>query len=211
MRQEEIVWMEVYAGEKSTKSTVRTSGSRMRRCRSCVTTGLDQGAADDACWWRIRSINVAMRPGARSLRLPAADPVLKACRARSRSRKRPTWSSSAENSEDIYAGIEYEAESDKAKKLIDFLQKEMGVKKIASRQLPASVSSRSRGSTERLVRKASSMRSSTTKSLTFVHKGNIMKFTEGAFAKWGYELHSVSSRPNCWTVAMMKIKAAATS
>jgi len=95
-----------------------------------------------------------------------------------------------ENSEDIYAGIEYEAESDKAKKLIDFLQKEMGVKKI---RFPATsgigIKPISREGTERLVRKALQYAIvNKRKSLTFVHKGNIMKFTEGAFAKWGYEI-----------------------
>ena len=95
-----------------------------------------------------------------------------------------------ENSEDIYAGIEYEAESEKAKKLIEFLQKEMGVKKI---RFPATsgigIKPISREGTERLVRKAIQYcLDNKRKSLTFVHKGNIMKFTEGAFARWGYGL-----------------------
>jgi isocitrate dehydrogenase len=95
-----------------------------------------------------------------------------------------------ENSEDIYAGIEYEAESDKAKKLIEFLQRDMGVKKIRF-PLTSGIGIKpvSREGTERLVRRAFQYAiSNQRKSLTLVHKGNIMKYTEGAFAKWGYEL-----------------------
>jgi isocitrate dehydrogenase len=95
-----------------------------------------------------------------------------------------------ENSEDIYAGIEYEAESDKARKLIDFLQRELGVRKIRFPQTSAiGIKPVSREGTERLVRKALRYAvDQQRKSVTFVHKGNIMKFTEGAFAKWGYAL-----------------------
>src|SRR5256712_5248445 len=95
-----------------------------------------------------------------------------------------------ENSEDIYAGIEYEARSDNAKKLIDFLVKEMGVKKI---RFPATsgigIKPVSREGTERLVRKAIQYTiDNDLPSLTLVHKGNIMKFTEGGFRDWGYAL-----------------------
>jgi isocitrate dehydrogenase len=97
-----------------------------------------------------------------------------------------------ENSEDIYAGLEYEAESDKARRLIEFLQKELGARKI---RFPATsgigIKPVSREGSERLVRKA--LRyciDNRRRSLTFVHKGNIMKFTEGAFARWGYALAS---------------------
>jgi isocitrate dehydrogenase len=95
-----------------------------------------------------------------------------------------------ENSEDIYAGIEYEAESDKARKLIEFLQKELGVRKIRFPQTSGiGIKPVSREGTERLVRKALRYAiDQKRKSVTFVHKGNIMKFTEGAFAKWGYAL-----------------------
>jgi isocitrate dehydrogenase len=95
-----------------------------------------------------------------------------------------------ENSEDIYAGIEYEAETDKARKLIAFLQDELGVRKIRFPQTSAiGIKPVSREGTERLVRKALRYAvDQRRKSVTFVHKGNIMKFTEGAFAKWGYAL-----------------------
>ena len=95
-----------------------------------------------------------------------------------------------ENSEDIYAGIEYEAQSDKAKKLIKFLIDEMGVKKIRFPDTsgigikPVSIEG-----TERLVRKALQYAIDNDKpSVTLVHKGNIMKFTEGGFRDWGYAL-----------------------
>ncbi len=95
-----------------------------------------------------------------------------------------------ENSEDIYAGIEWQAETPEAKKLIDFLQDEMGVDKI---RFPESsgigIKPVSREGSYRLVRAA--IRYALEKgrrSVTLVHKGNIMKFTEGAFRDWGYEL-----------------------
>jgi len=104
-----------------------------------------------------------------------------------------------ENSEDIYAGIEYEAESDKARKLIDFLQRELGVRKIRFPQTSAiGIKPVSREGTERLVRKALRYAvDQQRKSVTFVHKGNIMKFTEGAFAKWATRWRSASSAPRC--------------
>ena len=95
-----------------------------------------------------------------------------------------------ENSEDIYAGIECEAESEKAKKLIEFLIKEMGVKKIRFPETSGiGIKPVSREGTERLVRKALQYAIDNDKpSVTLVHKGNIMKFTEGGFRDWGYAL-----------------------
>ncbi|MGH7288730.1 MAG: NADP-dependent isocitrate dehydrogenase [Myxococcota bacterium] len=95
-----------------------------------------------------------------------------------------------ENTEDIYAGVEWPAGSPEVKKLVDFLQKEMGVQKI---RFPATsgigIKPVSQEGTERLVRAALDYAlAHRRKSLTFVHKGNIMKFTEGAFRDWGYEL-----------------------
>jgi len=95
-----------------------------------------------------------------------------------------------ENTEDIYAGIEWQAGTPEAKKIIDFLQKEMGVKKIRFPQTSGiGIKPVSSEGTERLVRAA--MEYAIThkrKSVNFVHKGNIMKFTEGAFRDWGYAL-----------------------
>src|SRR5258706_8461213 len=95
-----------------------------------------------------------------------------------------------ENSEDIYAGIEFESGSDKAKKLIDFLIKEMGVKKIRFPNTSGiGIKPVSREGTERLVRKAIQYTiDNDLPSVTLVHKGNIMKFTEGGFRDWGYAL-----------------------
>jgi isocitrate dehydrogenase len=95
-----------------------------------------------------------------------------------------------ENSEDIYAGIEWAAESDGARKVIDFLIKEMGVKKIRFPKTSGiGVKPVSREGTDRLVRKAIQYAIDNDKpSVTLVHKGNIMKFTEGAFRDWGYAI-----------------------
>ena len=95
-----------------------------------------------------------------------------------------------ENSEDIYAGIEFEAESEKAKKLIKFLQEEMGVTKIRFPKTSGiGIKPVSREGTERLVRKAIQYAVDNDKpSVTIVHKGNIMKYTEGGFRDWAYGL-----------------------
>jgi len=95
-----------------------------------------------------------------------------------------------ENTEDIYAGIEWQAESDAAKKLINFLQTEMGVKKIRFPETSGiGIKPVSREGTERLVRKAFEyVIANDRRSLTIVHKGNIMKYTEGGFRDWAYAL-----------------------
>jgi isocitrate dehydrogenase len=95
-----------------------------------------------------------------------------------------------ENSEDIYAGIEWEAESEGARKVIDFLQGEMGVRKIRFPETSSiGIKPVSREGTERLVRKAIQYAiANARESVTLVHKGNIMKFTEGGFRDWGYAL-----------------------
>lgn len=95
-----------------------------------------------------------------------------------------------ENSEDIYAGVEWEAGSEEVKKVIDFLRNDMAVSKI---RFPESsgigIKPISKEGTERLVRRAIQYTIDQDRdSLTLVHKGNIMKFTEGAFKNWGYEL-----------------------
>ena len=95
-----------------------------------------------------------------------------------------------ENTEDIYAGVEWEANSDEAKRVIKYLQRQMGVKKI---RFPATsaigIKPVSIEGSERLIRKAIQYAiDNNRRSVTLVHKGNIMKFTEGGFKKWGYEL-----------------------
>jgi len=95
-----------------------------------------------------------------------------------------------ENSEDIYAGIEFEAGSDKAKKVIKFLQEEMGIRKIRFPETSGiGIKPVSSEGTERLMRKAIQYAIDNDKpSVTIVHKGNIMKYTEGAFRDWAYGL-----------------------
>ena len=95
-----------------------------------------------------------------------------------------------ENSEDIYAGIEWPSGSPEARKVIAFLQREMGVKKIRFPETSAiGIKPVSREGTERLVRRAIQYAIANNRSsVTLVHKGNIMKFTEGGFKSWGYEL-----------------------
>jgi isocitrate dehydrogenase len=186
-----IVWMEIYAGEKSTKvygpdvwlpeETLQVLKEYVVSIKGPLTTPVGGG---------IRSINVALR---QELDLYVCLRPVRYFKGVPSPVKEPEKTDMVifrENSEDIYAGIEYEAESDKARKVIKFLQDEMGVKKI---RFPATsgigIKPVSREGTERLVRKAIQYAiDNKRKSLTFVHKGNIMKFTEGAFAKWGYGL-----------------------
>jgi isocitrate dehydrogenase len=187
----QIVWMEIYAGEKSTRvygpdvwlpdETLKVLREYVVSLKGPLTTPVGGG---------IRSLNVALR---QELDLYVCLRPIQYFKGVPSPVKEPEKTNMVifrENSEDIYAGIEYEAESDKAKKVIKFLQDEMGVKKI---RFPATsgigIKPISREGTERLVRKAIQYCiDNKRKSLTFVHKGNIMKFTEGAFAKWGYEL-----------------------
>ena len=95
-----------------------------------------------------------------------------------------------ENTEDIYAGIEYAKGTEEVKKLIDFLQNEFGVKKIRFPETSGiGIKPVSEEGTKRLVRAAINYAIKEGRnSLTLVHKGNIMKFTEGAFKNWGYEV-----------------------
>jgi isocitrate dehydrogenase len=95
-----------------------------------------------------------------------------------------------ENSEDIYAGIEWKAGSPEADRLIRFLREEMGVKKIRfTENCGIGIKPVSKEGTRRLVRRAIQYTiAQDLPSLTLVHKGNIMKFTEGSFKEWGYEL-----------------------
>jgi isocitrate dehydrogenase len=186
-----IVWMEIFAGEKSTRlygPDVWLPDETLAALREYVVS--IKGPLTTPVGGGIRSINVALR---QELDLYVCLRPVRYFKGVPSPVKEPEKTDMIifrENSEDIYAGIEYEAESDKARKLIDFLQKEMGVKKI---RFPATsgigVKPVSQEGTERLVRKAIQyVLDNKRKSLTLVHKGNIMKYTEGAFAKWGYAL-----------------------
>jgi isocitrate dehydrogenase len=186
-----IHWMEIYAGEKSTRvygpdvwlpeETLRALRDYVVSIKGPLTTPVGGG---------IRSLNVALR---QELDLYVCLRPIQYFDGVPSPVKEPQKTDMVifrENSEDIYAGIEYEAESEKAKKLIAFLQNELGVKKI---RFPATsgigIKPVSREGTERLVRKAIQYAIDNDKpSVTLVHKGNIMKFTEGAFRDWGYAL-----------------------
>ena len=186
-----IVWMEVFAGEKSTKvygpdvwlpdETLAVLREYVVSIKGPLTTPVGGG---------IRSINVALR---QELDLYVCLRPVRYFNGVPSPVKEPEKTDMVifrENSEDIYAGIEYEAESDKAKKLIEFLQREMGVKKIRFPNTSGiGIKPVSSEGTERLVRRAFQYAiDNKRKSVTLVHKGNIMKYTEGAFAKWGYAL-----------------------
>ena len=186
-----ISWMEIFAGEKATRvygpdvwlpdETLAVLQEYLVSIKGPLTTPVGGG---------IRSINVALRQELDLYVCLRPVRYFKGVPSPVREPEKTDMVIFRENSEDIYAGIEYEAESDKARKLIDFLQREMGVTKI---RFPATsgigIKPVSREGTERLVRKAIQYAlEHRRKSVTFVHKGNIMKFTEGAFARWGYAL-----------------------
>ena len=186
-----IHWMEVFAGEKATRiygpdvwlphETVEVVRDYLVSIKGPLTTPVGGG---------IRSLNVALR---QELDLYVCLRPIQYFDGVPSPVKEPHKTNMVifrENSEDIYAGIEFEAESDKAKKLIQFLQDEFGVRSI---RFPATsgigIKPVSREGTERLVRKAIQYAIDHEKpSVTLVHKGNIMKFTEGAFRDWGYGL-----------------------
>jgi isocitrate dehydrogenase len=189
--QRKIHWMEIYAGEKSTKvygpdvwlpqETLDVVREYVVSIKGPLTTPVGGG---------IRSLNVALR---QELDLYVCLRPIQYFKGVPSPLKEPEKTNMVifrENSEDIYAGIEFEAGSDKALKLIKFLQDEFGVRKI---RFPATsgigIKPVSREGTERLVRKAIQYAIDNDKpNVTIVHKGNIMKFTEGGFRDWAYAL-----------------------
>ncbi|HVK53674.1 MAG TPA: NADP-dependent isocitrate dehydrogenase [Burkholderiales bacterium] len=189
--QRKISWMEIYAGEKSTKvygenvwlpdETLAAAKEYVVSIKGPLTTPVGGG---------IRSINVALRQELdlyvclRPVRYFAGVP------SPVKNPEKTDMVIFRENSEDIYAGIEWAAESADAKKVIEFLLKEMKVSKIRFPETSGiGIKPVSREGTERLVRKAIQYAvENQRKSVTLVHKGNIMKYTEGAFKNWGYEL-----------------------
>jgi len=189
--QRKIHWMEIYAGEKSTQvygpdvwlpeETLQVLKEYVVSIKGPLTTPVGGG---------IRSLNVALR---QELDLYVCLRPIQYFEGVPSPVKEPHKTDMVifrENSEDIYAGIEFEAESDKAKKLIKILQDEFGVKKIRFPNTSGiGIKPVSREGTERLVRKAIQYAIDNDKpSVTIVHKGNIMKFTEGGFRDWAYAL-----------------------
>lgn len=186
-----ISWMEVYAGEKATKvygadqwlpeETLEALKKYVVSIKGPLTTPVGGG---------IRSLNVAIRQQLdlftclRPIRYFTGVP----------SPVKEPWKTDMvifrENSEDIYAGIEWQANSPEAKKVIEFLTNEMGVKKIRfTEHCGIGVKPVSQEGTARLIKAAIQYAiDNDRKVVTFVHKGNIMKFTEGAFKDWAYQI-----------------------
>ena len=186
-----ISWMEIYCGEKSVEvygegnwlpsETLLALETYLIGIKGPLTTPVGGG---------IRSLNVSLRQELdlyvcqRPIRYfeGVPSPVV--------SPEKTDMVIFRENSEDIYAGIEWEADSDEAKKLVSFLTKEMGVTKIRfPDNCGIGIKPVSKEGTQRLVDKAIQYAITNDKSsVTLVHKGNIMKFTEGSFKDWGYQL-----------------------
>jgi isocitrate dehydrogenase len=186
-----ISWMEIFCGEKSTKvygpdvwlpeETLEVLRDYVVSIKGPLTTPVGGG---------IRSLNVALR---QQLDLYVCLRPVRYFKGVPSPLKEPEKTDMVifrENSEDIYAGIEYAAESPEAKRLIEILMKDFGVKKIRFPETSGiGIKPVSREGTERLVRKAMQYVIDNDKpSLTIVHKGNIMKFTEGGFRDWAYAL-----------------------
>lgn len=187
----QIAWMEVFAGEKSNtvygantwlpEETLDAVRDYVVSIKGPLTTPVGGG---------IRSLNVALRQRLdlfvclRPIRYYSGTP------SPLREPEKTDMVIFRENSEDIYAGIEYEAGTEAARKLIAYLQQEMGVTKIRFPDTAGiGIKPVSREGTRRLVRRAIQYAiDNHRKYVTLVHKGNIMKFTEGAFKNWGYEL-----------------------
>ena len=186
-----IEWMEMYSGEKSCRvygENVWLPDETLEAAREFVVS--IKGPLTTPVGGGIRSINVALR---QQLDLYVCLRPVRYFKGVPSPLKQPEKTDMVifrENSEDIYAGIEWQAESDSARKIIKFLIDEMGVKKIRFPQTSGiGIKPVSREGTERLVRKAIQYAiANKRRSVTLVHKGNIMKFTEGAFRDWGYEL-----------------------
>ena len=186
-----IEWMEVYAGEKATsvydkdtwmpKETLEAMREYKVGIKGPLTTPVGGG---------IRSLNVALR---QDMDLYACIRPVRWFTGVPSPVKRPDLTDMVifrENSEDIYAGIEWQENTDDAKKVIEFLKNEMGVTKIRFEEgCGIGVKPVSREGTERLVRKAIQFAiDDDRETVTFVHKGNIMKFTEGFFKECAYEV-----------------------
>jgi isocitrate dehydrogenase len=186
-----ISWMEIYAGEKANvvygedvwlpEETIRAVQEFVVSIKGPLTTPVGGG---------IRSLNVKLR---QDLDLYICLRPVRYYEGVPSPVKEPENVDMVifrENSEDIYAGIEWAAETPEAKKLIKFLTEEMGVTKIRFPETSGiGIKPVSREGTERLVRKAIQYAiDNNRKSVTIVHKGNIMKFTEGGFKNWSYEL-----------------------
>ena len=189
--QRKISWMELYAGEKATavygnnqylpEETFKALKDYSVSIKGPLMTPVGGG---------MRSLNVALR---QTLDLYVCQRPVRYYPGTPSPVKAPEnidMTVFRENSEDIYAGIEWEAGTPEVKKVIDFLQNEMGVTKIRFPDTSGiGIKPVSREGTERLIRQAMQYAIDNDRdSVTIVHKGNIMKFTEGGFKQWGYDL-----------------------
>ncbi|WP_134686318.1 NADP-dependent isocitrate dehydrogenase [Brevibacillus migulae] len=187
--EKKIAWFEVFAGEKAfnqfnewlPEDTLTAVREYLIAIKGPLTTPVGGG---------IRSINVALR---QELDLYACVRPVQYFDGVPSPVKHPELTDMVifrENTEDIYAGVEWAEGTPEVKKVIEFLQKEMGVKKIRFPETSGiGIKPVSKDGTERLVRAAINYAlANNRKSVTLVHKGNIMKFTEGAFKNWGYEV-----------------------
>jgi isocitrate dehydrogenase len=187
--EKKLVWKEVLAGEKAfnetgewlPQATLDTIDEYLIAIKGPLTTPIGGG---------FRSLNVALR---QELDLYTCLRPVRYFEGVPSPVKRPEDCDMVifrENTEDIYAGIEYQEGTPEAKKVIDFFQNEMGVKNIRFPETSGiGIKPISEDGTKRLVRAALTyIIKEGRKSLTLVHKGNIMKFTEGAFKNWGYEV-----------------------
>ncbi|WP_166244638.1 NADP-dependent isocitrate dehydrogenase [Paenibacillus turpanensis] len=187
--EKKIAWYEVFAGEKAFNKfnnwlpadTLTAIREYIVAIKGPLTTPVGGG---------IRSLNVALR---QELDLYVCSRPVRYFKGVPSPVKRPELVDMVifrENTEDIYAGVEWQEGTPEVKKVIEFLQKEMGVKKIRFPETSGiGIKPVSREGSERLIRAAIQYAiQHNRKSVTLVHKGNIMKFTEGAFKNWGYEL-----------------------
>ncbi len=187
----QIQWMEVYAGQKSTQvygPDVWLSQETLDAVREHVVA--IKGPLNTPVGGGIRSLNVALRQELDLYVCLRPMRYFKGVPSPVREPEKTDMVIFRENSEDIYAGIEFEAGSDAAKKLITFLRDELGIDKIRFPETSGlGIKPVSKEGTERLVRQAIQYAIDHDKpSVTLVHKGNIMKFTEGSFRDWGYDL-----------------------
>lgn len=190
-KRRKISWMEIYAGEKSTRvygddvwlpeETLQAAKEYAVSIKGPLTTPVGGG---------IRSINVALRQQLDLYVCLRPVRYFNGVPSPVKSPEKTDMVIFRENSEDIYAGIEWEAESVAAKKIINFLIKDMGVTNIRFPQTSGiGIKPVSREGTVRFARKAIQYAiDNNRRSVTLVHKGNIMKFTEGAFKNWAYEV-----------------------
>ncbi|AUJ59063.1 isocitrate dehydrogenase (NADP(+)) [Coxiella-like endosymbiont of Amblyomma americanum] len=185
-----LMWMEIYAGKKARKlygkkvwlpdETLEAIKTYRVAIKGPLTTPVGEG---------IRSLNVELRQKLDLYVCLRPVHYFKGTPSPITNPEKVNMVIFRENLEDVYSGIEYKAGSLEAIKLIDFLQTEIGIKSICSLNVGIGIKLVSKEGTDRLVRRAIQYAIDNNRdSVTLVHKGNIMKFTEGAFKNWGYEI-----------------------